>query len=609
MLVEQLKVYAEERMKPQPTLYSEAPVRYLIDLDSKGHLLISAPIDTADPTNRRTRRGTPRLVPQIQRAASVKPLLLVDKADYVFGVARPSDSPLTDVQRRKKEQRVAACNDAYLDLVDRCFRATGEPTVGAVLTFLRNDPLAHLNLADSVDLGALICFRVDGIFPTDLPSVQAFWATEHAPSEAPDSSSPTMQCATCGEQRPVLERLQAKIKGVPGGQTSGTALISANAPAFESYGLHSSLISPTCARCGEYFTLALNELLAKESNRLYLGGTVMVCWTRRDVGFDFFDAISEPSLEQVRALIDARFKPRSALPEVDETAFYSVNLSGSGGRTVVRDWIDTTVGNAKRQMGAWFARQGIVGEYGEAPRPLGIYALAAATARELKDVPPTIPRIFLRSVLLDTPLPWNLLAETIRRCHAEQRVTRQQATLIKLVLKSHEPVREEDDMIQLNTDHPSAAYQCGRALAVLERAQRLAIPGIKATVVDRFYGTASTAPTSVFPRLLSGSKPHLAKLERDRPAAYHALQNRLEEILSHLAGFPAALTLQDQGLFALGYYHQRASDRAQARAAAERRQSGPAEAAPSAVDNANLMLEHELGPNEIETGKGTTDGR
>lgn len=134
-------------------------------------------------------------------------------------------------------------------------------------------------------------------------------------------------------------------------------------------------------------------------------------------------------------------------------------------------------------------------------------------------------------------------------------------------------------MVQLDSNHPSPAYRCGRLLAVLEEVQRLAVPRAKATIVDRFFGTASSAPASVFGRLLRGAQPHLAKLERDRPGAYHALQSRLEEVQAGLTGFPRTLTLEDQGLFALGYYHQRAFDRAQARAAAERRRTGLAPAA------------------------------
>ena len=136
-------------------------------------------------------------------------------------------------------------------------------------------------------------------------------------------------------------------------------------------------------------------------------------------------------------------------------------------------------------------------------------------------------------------------------------------------------------MIQLDSASSNPGYRCGRLLAVLEEIQRAAIPGINATIVDRFYGTASSAPASVFSRLLRGAQPHLAKLERDRPGAYVALQRRLEDIQSGLIDFPRTLNLMDQGRFALGYYHQRALDRQQAREAAARR----AGASPGGSDN------------------------
>lgn len=131
-------------------------------------------------------------------------------------------------------------------------------------------------------------------------------------------------------------------------------------------------------------------------------------------------------------------------------------------------------------------------------------------------------------------------------------------------------------MVQLQSNHPEPAYHCGRLLAVLESIQRGALGDINATIVDRFYGTASTAPASVFGRLLRGAQPHLSKLRRDRPAAGYALQERLEEVLAALPAFPTTLNLKQQGLFALGYYHQRAHDRAQARARAAQKKQAPA---------------------------------
>ena len=235
---------------------------------------------------------------------------------------------------------------------------------------------------------------------------------------------------------------------------------------------------------------------------------------------------------------------------------------------MVRDWIDTTLSQVHARLAQWFERQSIAGPFGEEPRPFGITALAGATVRELRDLAPAVPRALLRAALTAAPLPFDLLYEAIRRNRAEQTVTQTRAALIKVVLFSQfEP--SEDSMINLDSKTHNPAYLCGRLLAVLEQAQRLAIPGIgaSATIVSRFFGTASSAPLSVFPRLLRGAQPHLAKLERDSRGAHVALQRRMEEIIGGLSSFPSTLTLEEQGMVSLGYYHQRAHDRAQAKEA------------------------------------------
>ncbi len=119
-------------------------------------------------------------------------------------------------------------------------------------------------------------------------------------------------------------------------------------------------------------------------------------------------------------------------------------------------------------------------------------------------------------------------------------------------------------MIELDVSNTEPAYLCGRLLAELEQAQRAASPGIKATIVDRYYGTACTAPGTVFGTLVQNIQPHLSKLERDNRPAYVGIQRTIEDILSGLNTFPKTLTLDAQSLFALGYYHQRAHNRAQA---------------------------------------------
>lgn len=559
MLLRRLKEYADTRMDMPPTLYTETAVRYIIELDIQGHLLSPRPTDTADPANPKAKRGQRRQAPQIQRSSGVQPLLLADKADYTLGFMKEDAKP----------ERVASCHAAYLDILERCAQQTGAAEVSAVLQFLHAQPQQQLDLGGEFDSGALITFRVADTLVIDLPAVRSFWANEHAPAA---ESATLMQCIVCGQDRPVLSVLQGKIKGVPGGQTAGTSIISANAVAFESYGLESSLIAPTCADCGERFTKALNQLLADPSSRLMTNESVFVYWTRKDVGFDLLAFLDKPDPHAVRLLFDSpRTGKQSA--ELHETAFYAISLSASGARVVIRDWLDTTIAEVQKNLRQWFQWQRIIGSFGEEPQPLGIFPLAVATVRETKDILRSTPQTLLHTALTGTALPFSLLYQAVRRNRAEQKVTAQRAALIKLVFASQpsQQHHKEDFMVQLDPNNTNAAYLCGRLLAVLEDIQNAAIPGIKAGIVDRFFGTASSAPASVFGRLLRGAQPHLATLERDKHGTYVALQRRMEDVISHLHGFPRTLTLEEQGLFSLGYYHQRAQQRAEMLAASERK--------------------------------------
>ncbi len=559
MLLRKL-VERSERIDATPALYSEVPIRYVIDLDPSG-MPLGPPIDTSDPSSPRTKRGQRMLMPNAQRSSGIKPLLLADNAEYTLGVAKPESKP----------DRVEARHASYVELVRRCVESTQDADIEAIANFLD----AHadgLEVPPDFDRGGAITFRVSGRFVADSMAVQAFWAREHEPSDG--AGAPVMQCVVCGNERPVLKRLQAKLKRIPGGQSSGTALISANADAFESYGLSASLISPICSDCAERFTKSLNDLLSSETARIVVGPSVFVAWTREDVAFSFRDWLTAPKPEQVRALIHSVRSGRVA-PDTESTAFYAVSLSASGGRAVVRDWIDTTVGSVQRNLARWFDLQAIAGHDGGAGEPIGLWALAAATVREARDVSPTVPRDLFRFALAGGPLPSGLLFQAVKRNKAEGRVTRPRAALIKAVLLGTKRDRKEDEMVALDPENHDAAYLCGRLMAVLEGVQRAALPRAKAGIVDRFFGSASTAPASVFGRLIRGAQPHLAKLERDRPGAYVALQQRMGEVIGGIGEFPKTLSLQEQGLFALGYYHQRAHDWAQARQRKELRDIAP----------------------------------
>ena len=561
MLLGKLKEYADERLNSQapPPLYSPTPIAWLVELSSDGRPLTCAPTDMTDPRNPRDRRGRRIPAPQVQRASSIKPLLLADNGEYTFGRARDPS----------KQERATKAHAAYREILERCAAETEEPAVLSVRNFYELGGADLLDLGEEWDYGLKITFEVNlpngtRCRPIDLPAVQNFWLSTNSPD-----SDDTYQCLVCGDRKPALDRLQGKIKGIWGGQSAGTALISANSEAFESYGLAASRTAPTCRECGESFTRAANDLLDSVDGHLAVAGATFIFWTRENVEFDFRSFLQEPDSIQVKALLESVARGGRVHIE-DETSFYAASLSASGGRAVVRDWIDTTVGNVEASMARWFQFQRIADPRDEDPtglnpRPLSLFRLAVSTVHKAGDLPVTTPRALFRSALQGTPLPLEIAYQAVRRNRAEQDVGRERAALIKLVLLSQETREQrEDHMVTLDVQHPSHAYQCGRLLAVIEDVQRAALPRVSATIVDRYYGAASSTPAVVFGALLRGAQPHLARLERDKPGTYVNLQRRLEEVCARIGDWPATLPLRDQALFSLGYYHQRAHDRAEA---------------------------------------------
>lgn len=571
MFLQQLCAFADRRADLPPPNYQEQPVRYVIDLNEQGQFRGIA--DTSDRGVRALQRGTRRLAPSLVRTSGVRAKLLADKASYALGFVPPGE----------KAKREAAEHGAFQELVRQCAAATNDPGVLAVQHFLESSGLSDLDLPNDFDPGANVTFRVNGSFPMDQPGVRAFWSTAQESHDEPE-----MACIVCGEVRPALSGHPITIKPIPGGQTSGNFLISANAGAFESYGLERSLIAPTCSSCAQKYGNALNLLLAGDETRLRLGGVVYVFWTVDEVTFRPGSLLSDPDPTEVRELLDAARTGKAGAVVLGDTAFFALGLSGSGARIAVRSWIDTTVSGAQASIARYFALQDIVDTSGGAGAPLPIWRLAGATVRDpRKDtVAPGVSDALFELALAGRRLPEDVLSRAIQRCRAGQGVSRERAALIKMAIGSQLGwSRERMDAMQgLDSTNQDAAYLCGRLLAVLDAIQRRAISA-NATVVDKFYGSASSAPASVFGNLLDNAQNHLAKLRKSPSTrgASIALDARLMEVMEGLDAFPRTLTMPQQAMFALGFYHQRAADR---RAAIDRREAqGDGETASSEPEN------------------------
>ncbi len=240
--------------------------------------------------------------------------------------------------------------------------------------------------------------------------------------------------------------------------------------------------------------------------------------------------------------------------EDDDTRFYVLGLAPNAARIAVRFWHVKTVGELAVNIRRHFDDLRIVHAPHE-PETLSLFRLLVATAMlgKSENIPPNLGGDVMRSVIEGLPYPQTLLSGAIRRIRAEQEITYPRAAIIKACINRQSG--KEELKVALDENNTNTAYRLGRLFAVLERIQERANPGINATIRDRYYGAASGTPVTVFSTLLKLKNHHLAKLENKGEAINY--EKLLGQIIDGVIDFPAQLALQDQGRFAIGYYHQR----------------------------------------------------
>jgi len=113
----------------------------------------------------------------------------------------------------------------------------------------------------------------------------------------------------------------------------------------------------------------------------------------------------------------------------------------------------------------------------------------------------------------------------------------------------------------LDKNCTNLGYRLGRLFALLEHIQQDANPGINTTIRDSYFGSAMSTPGAVFPTIVRRNQHHMAKLRKEKPGLSVVRDKLMQVILNEgvdcTIGFPATLSLPDQGRFVLGYYQQR----------------------------------------------------
>ena len=467
--------------------------------------------------------------------------------------------------KNPKDKKAIAKHKAFVKLLKNASKVISE--LGKAASLLEdNSILAQIRQRleeHKANPSEKITFKMGDSFPLESDAWHDWWK-KYRQGLKKEALQP-MRCLISGELAEP-EETHPKIKGLAnvGGRGPGDALISFDKDAFKSYGLEQSTNAAVSENSAYAYSSALNELIRKHSRKI--AGTKVVHWFKEGIKQEddplYFLETGVEAQE-----LDAQHQAKELLrsiesgkrPDLGQNYYYGITLSGASGRVMVRDWMEGQFKELVGNVCAWFDDLSIVHRYGgtlaKSPKFL---AVLGATVRELDDLPAPFVSKMWRVAVRNEPIPQAALAKALSRAKVgiikDETFNHARMGLMKAYHLRKKGNSGGDLKLYLNEEHPNPAYHCGRLMAVLARLQNAALGDVGAGVVQRYYAAASATPALVLGRLTRTSQFHLNKLD---PGLSYWYEEKIAGIWGRIEdNLPTTLSLEEQSLFALGYYQQ-----------------------------------------------------
>lgn len=471
-----------------------------------------------------------------------------------------------------------------------CVYAMQDPDVASAV-------LAELNRMKSKP-GDIISFMVDGTSILELPGVLRWWERfrqQFLTSKGPKASSgPKVPCLITGDLI-IPPKTLSSVAGLSavGGQ-GNCSLICFDKKAFCSYGLKQAANAPVSEEAFAGVKAALDNLLADAP---ILAGMKFVHWYDRPLeeeedplGQIFTGVLIDEDAEEDAETLPPAANPSEARRQAD-TLVRSVKtgeavhelphlynillLSGVKGRVMIRSYQQGNYQELTANLQQWEQDLALTNSSGTGRmRPVKLAArlirliarqnsdqnIFDRLAKELAGLTPAIIQAILNGTRFPDPVISRALAYIRSQMFSssEEEQTRKvpdplacqwlKACLCRL---EREKYSKEALSVEYNQNHPEPAYHCGALVAVYGAIQRYAMPDVNASLIDRYYASASQTPALVLGQLARMSNYHISKLERLRGYFTH-LRDRVACAIG--PAIPTVLRPEQQAYFALGYY-------------------------------------------------------
>lgn len=382
-------------------------------------------------------------------------------------------------------------------------------------------------------------------------------------------------CPIVGEYLPTA-RIHDKIK-FPGGNTSGCVFVGMKEPAYESYGKKQSYNSNISEEAMKKYTAAFNELLADQNHRIILNNMTIIFFALKNddsAEADFFSKLmgnissgdeDTAFREAMKNMKNGKAVEYSALGIDKNVDFYAAGFTPNSSRICQKFLVHNRFGKIMDNF-AQHQRDFAVDESSGRQVFFSSIAKELVSPKATKDeVPPPLMTELIRAAAEGVSYPEEMLKRVVTRIKTDRNEEKNhfikfnptRVGIVKACLnrKARKSNKEEEIQMSLNKNETNPAYLCGRLFAALEKIQQDASGGnLNTTICDSYFSSACSRPAAVFPRLIELSNHHLRKLDAGLCTSRKKL---LGEIMDKMdTAFPSALSLDDQGRFAVGYYHQ-----------------------------------------------------
>lgn len=585
-----------ERGELEKPGWSPMKVSWGLELDADGQVKSLLLMGGTDAKGKQIPRVM-KLPDPVKRSSGVAANFLCDNSAYVLGV---------DAKGKPERTRecFAACARKHQDVL----KDVRHPTAKAILNFFERwkpenaacHPAIQPNLEMLLKGGNIVFVTHDAEgelqLAQDVPEIRRAWDEAYAKSD----DAVMGRCLVTGEEGPIAI-LHPSIKGVMGAQSSGASLVSFNAPAFESYGKESARDNQGQGRnapVGKYaafaYGAALNYMVGHADFHGRLGDTTLVYWAEgaepaygsafmamMGMGGEDKNEITQKELSGVLTALCQGYTVKWAnVPLNPKNRFYILGLAPNASRLSVRFFLQNSFDEFAQNYQKHQEDLDIVRPAFDERETLSMWALLRETAIKNPNKPPKFQRQLveemLNAILTGSPYPSTLFTQVEIRIRAEKEINRGKAAIIKAYLRRNVAKRQKDQKhiykgvlgVALNesktTDLP---YRLGRLFAVLEALQLEAFKDNNnrdskpnTTIKDQFFSSACAMPVVAFPIIVDRAQKYLRKLKaKNKEGLARYYSGMMDDIIGNFEEkrYPAHLSLEDQGIFQIGYYHQR----------------------------------------------------